>query len=118
MHIIQVHTTVVNSKIHCCHAAYEYNSVSGVCEFIYSSRSNVILREDRTNKKYIYIRVSLPYKHFIAITQQGGIYLIYIFTCRHLGKIKDAYHSQHLILIYKNYHIMVTVHEVYFVSVS
>ena len=92
MYIIQVHTAVVNSKIHCCHAAYEYNSISGVCEFIYSSRSNVILREDRTNKKYIYIRVSLLYKCFLVITQHGGMY---IFTRRHLGKIKDAYHSQH-----------------------
>ena len=109
MHIIQVHTAVVNSKIHCCHAAYEYNSASGVCEFIYSSRSNVILREDRTNKKYIYIRVSLPYKYFLVITQHGGMY---IFTCRHLGKILPQS------TLYKNYHIMVTVHEVYFVSVS
>jgi len=27
--------------------------------FIYSNETNVILREDRTNKKYIYIRVRL-----------------------------------------------------------
>ena len=48
---------MVNSNIRCCHAAYKYDSVTGVCEFIYSSGLNVILRDDRINKKYIYIRV-------------------------------------------------------------
>ena len=49
---------MVNSSIRCCHAAYKYDSVTGACEFIYSSGLNVILRDDRINKKYIYIRVS------------------------------------------------------------
>ena len=55
---------MTNSKIRCCHVAYEYNSITGKCEFIIYSNgsrhdgSHIILREDKT-KKYIYIRVRL-----------------------------------------------------------
>ena len=50
----------MNSKILCCHAAYEYKSVTGECVFNYGEyHSDVILREDMTNRKDIYIRVSL-----------------------------------------------------------
>ena len=50
----------MNAKIRCCHAAYEYNSGIGECVFKYGEyNSDVILREERTNRKNIYIRVRL-----------------------------------------------------------
>ena len=47
----------VNVNISCCHTGYEYSSVTGKCMFQYIEQNDVILREDRTSKKYIYVRV-------------------------------------------------------------
>ena len=62
--IVQVNTTVVSTKIQCCHVAYKYNSITGSCEFMYTfgNSDDVILRAERINKKYTYIRVRIyPY---------------------------------------------------------
>ena len=54
---------MVNVGISCCHAAYEYDSNIGECVFKYGEySSDVILREERTNRRNIYIRVRLLLK--------------------------------------------------------
>ena len=47
-------------KINCCHATYKYDSKIGKCVFQYGEySSDVILREERTDRPKIYIRVRL-----------------------------------------------------------
>ena len=49
----------VNVSVLCCHAGYEYDNKTGTCIFMYNEDNNVILREDFSTQKYIYIRVSM-----------------------------------------------------------
>ena len=54
LQLVQVNTTAINTKIQCCHAAYKYNSTTGSCEFMYTTKGsddNIILRAERINEK-------------------------------------------------------------------
>ena len=49
----------VNVNVLCCHAGYEYDNKTGRCIFKYAENDDVILRQDYSSQKYIYVRVSL-----------------------------------------------------------